>query len=455
MAIDNLFPDPVKIYRILKKTIPSLKNLNQDIMNRLCSKKMSSDFWWAMTGEFAIKAHYITLVSAKDPRFLIDINNSSEDLIDDKRISSALVSLVGRDVIIGAENNYKQGLVNDVSADTLLIEDEKVHFLESIKQIEGRLAHPFNKLTRVLHLLRLLRIKTFSLLKETTKLNLHIRKKNIDSLNFLKPVPGLEFENAFLAILPKNFLMNFPSWFVYLSEKIVGKNHKWVTYFGLELNLYQRILIAISYEKFGEKNIKIVGHGCIIGDLDFWYLYRFSLFPELKLQTLNVDLILPDSKNSKVTNGILFCPTALPWFVGFVSLKHFRALIQVYRKAVDLLAEGARNGKNIKIRYKDYKWLRGYVGQFSIAECDIPVESKNFEDSYKQYSTIVSIPYGTIAAKCVSSNISCLIYHQPISPTDKDTHLELCKTPGVYTNENQFLDQLKKIIENLPIKENY
>jgi hypothetical protein len=455
MITDNFFSDTVKMYRTLKKTIPLLKNLNQDIMNRLCSKKKSSDFWWAMTGEFAIKAHYITLVSAKDPRFLIDISNSSEDFIEDKRISSALVSLVGRDVIIGDENNYKQSLVNDVSADTLLIEDEQIHFSESIKKIEGRLTHPFNKLTRVLHLLRLLRIKTFSLLKEITKLNPYIGKKNTDSLNFLKPVLGLEFENAFLAILPKNFLMNFPSWFVYLSEKIVGKNHKWVTYFGLELNLYQRILIAICYEKFGGKNIKIVGHGAIIGDMDFHHLYRFSLFPELKLQTLSVDLILPDSKNSKVANGILFCPMALPWFTGFVSLKHFRVLMQVYRKAVDLLLEGVRNGKNIKIRYKNNKWFRGYLGQFSIAECDIAIESKNFEDAYKQYSTIVSIPYGTIAAKCVASNISCLIYHQPISPTDKDAHLELCKTPGVYTNENQFLDQLKKIIENLPIKKNY
>jgi hypothetical protein len=189
--------------------------------------------------------------------------------------------------------------------------------------------------------------------------------------------------------------------------------------------------------------------------MDFWHLYRFSLFPELKLQTLNIDSILPGSEKLKVANGILFCPIALPWFTGFVSLKHFRALIQVHRKAVDLLVEGVRNGKNIKIRYKDYKWLRGYVGQFFVAESNIPIESKNFEEAYKQYSTIVSIPYGTIAAKCAANNVSCIVYHQPISPTDKDTHIELCKTEGVYTDENKFLDHLKKIIENLPIKENY
>jgi hypothetical protein len=455
MILDNLFPDTIQMYRTLKKVIPFLKNLNKDTMNKLCSIEKSSDFWWAMTGEYAIQAHFLTLLSIKDPRILIDINNSLEDFMEIKRISSAVVGLVGRDIILGDENNYKQSLANKVSADTLLFEDEKLHFSESTRQIERRLSHPFSQLTRVLHLLRLLRIKIFSVLKKITKLNYYIKKKNTDSLNFLKAAPGNEFENAFLAILPKDFIMNFPSWFVYLSEMIVGKNHKWVTYFGLELNLYQRILIAISYEKFGGKNIKIVGHGSIMGDMDFWHLYRFSLFPELKLQTLSVDLILPVSKNSKVTNGILFCPMTLPWFTGFVSLKHFRSLFQVYKKAVALLVEGVRNGKNIKIRYKDYKWLRGYVGQFSIAETDIPIESKKFEDSYWQYSTIVSIPYGTIAAKCAANNISCITFHQPISPTDKDTHIALCKTPGVYTNENQFLDQLKKIIENLPIKENY
>jgi hypothetical protein len=455
MTIDNLFPDTIQMYRTLKKAIPLLKNLNKDIMNKHCSIQKSRDFWWAMTGEYAIQAHCITLLSIKDPRILIDINNSLEDFMEMKKISSVVVGLVGRDIILGDVNNYKQSFVNEISADTLLFEDEKLHFSESTKQIEERLVHSFNQLARVLHLLRLLRIKTFSVLKEITKLNYYIKKKNTDSLNFLKAAPGNEFENAFLAILPKNFIMNFPSWFVYLSEMIVGKNHKWVTYFGLELNLYQRILIAISYEKFGGKNIKIVGHGSIIGDMDFWHLYRFSLLPELKLQTLKNDSILPDTKNSKETKGILFCPIALPWFTGFVSLKHFRSLFQVYRKAVALLVEGVRNGKNIKIRYKDYKWLRGYVGQFSIAETDIPIESKKFEDSYWQYSTIVSIPYGTIATKCAANNISCIVYHQPISPTDKDTHLQLCKTQGVYTDENKFLDQLKEIIENLPIIERH
>lgn len=45
MTINNLFPDAVKMYRILKKEIPSLKNLNKDIMNRLCLMEKSSDFW--------------------------------------------------------------------------------------------------------------------------------------------------------------------------------------------------------------------------------------------------------------------------------------------------------------------------------------------------------------------------------------------------------------------------
>jgi hypothetical protein len=453
MIINNLFPDVVKMYRILKKEIPSLKNLNKDIMNRLCLMEKSSDFWWVLTGEYSIQAYYITLLSAKEPRLLVDINNFYEEFIEAKKISSVIVSLIGREVIFGDKENYKMSLENEINSETLLMDDEKLHYAEH-KCIEGRLAHPFNKLSRVLYLLRFFRIKIFSILSEATKLIPYVKRKNTAGLHFSKPATGHEYENAFLAILPKEFLMNLPSWCVYLSEKIVSKNHKWVTYFGHELNIYQRILIATSYEKFGKKNIKIVWHGGNLGNMDFWNLHKFSLFPKLKFETLKIDLILSNSKNLKPSNGILFCPTQLPFFTN-VSLKHFRNLIYVYRKAVDLLVEGFRNRKNIKIRYKDHKWLRGYVGQFSVAESDIPIESKKFEEAYKQYSTIVSIPYGTIAAKCAANNVSCIVYHQPISPTDRDTHLQLCKTPGVYTDENKFLDQLKKIIENLPIKENY
>ena len=448
MKIENFFPDPVQMYRGLKKEIPLLKRLNQDIMNRLYSMKKSSDFWWAITGEYAIQAQYITLLSAKDPRLFVDINNSSEDLIELKRISSAIVNILGRQVILGDDKNYKISLDNEISNETMLIDDEKLHY-QGHKYINGKLVYPFKKMTRILYLLRLFRLRIFSIINDMAKLNPYVKKKNTDSLHFSKLKQEYTIKNSFMGILPKELLNDFPVWFVYLSEKIVRKNHEWVTYFGYELNIYQRILISVNYEKFGEKNIKIVWHGSNIGILNFWNLHKFSLFPKLKFQSLKNIFILPHHEKLKISNGILFCPMQLP-FVTNMSLQHFRKLINVYKKAVDLLVDGVRNGKNIKIRYKDHKWLRDYVGQFTITETEIPVESKKFEESYSQYSTIVSIPFGTIAAKCKANGIPFIAYHQAINPSDKNSFLEISRLDGVYTKSNLFLNDLKKKIDQLP-----
>ena len=241
---------------------------------------------------------------------------------------------------------------------------------------------------------------------------------------------------------------HFPSWFVYISEKIVSSHHKWITRFGFELNIFQSILIATSYEKFGEDNISLIPHGSVMGDVDFWHLYRFSLFPKIKLN-MHYQKILTKSKNPKLAKSLLFCPLGPKWIPSCVSLPDYRALMKVHKKTVEILLEGLKKGKNIKIKYKDFKYLEGHAGQTTVEETEIPVETGNFEDIFDQYSIIVTIPYGTIATNCDFNKIPFLSYHQPINPTDRQTHLSLCKNNNVITDEHLFLEKLRKIIDNL------
>ena len=98
-----------------------------------------------------------------------------------------------------------------------------------------------------------------------------------------------DFEILLKLLLPENHEKFFPKWFVRLSEYLVKSSHKWVTTFG-QPDVYQKILIAKSYQKFGSKNITLIQHGLLIA-ISSWHLYRISLFPKIKLKTIKIIIV--------------------------------------------------------------------------------------------------------------------------------------------------------------------
>jgi len=127
MTIDNIFPDPVSMYRVIKKEIPSLKNKNKDVMNKICSLNKSSNFWWVITGEYAIIAQAVRLISAKDPRIIIDLHNATNDNLIIKKLSTVFYKIIGVDFLHLKENSYNE-LIDKPKGDQLLFDDEKEHF---------------------------------------------------------------------------------------------------------------------------------------------------------------------------------------------------------------------------------------------------------------------------------------------------------------------------------------
>ena len=439
----NFFPNPVQFYREVKSQIPLLKILNQNIMNRVTSLNQSADFWWVISGETAINSYYVSHVYNKDSRILYDLKNTHEDPIEVKKISSILIKLIGRDSLIGIGNSYK----NNLDEESILIDDEQKRFQESSKIInDSELNIPFNLLCKLLFFFRSFKIHILSLF--IFFLNKILKKKKF--LDF-KPINHKNFkEEIFISMLPKNLLIYFPSWFISVSKLLISNQHKWITYFGLELNIFHKILIATSYEKFKNKNIKVLGHGHLMQELDCTTLFLFSLFPEMKMEvskkSLNLNLI---KKNKSKKKDILFCPLALPWINGYLSITAYQELIKVYNATIKVLNNGIKKGKNIKIKYKNYFWLKDYAGHFLIDETNIPVEEKNFEDIFNEYSTIVTFPYGTITAKCINNNIPFLSYHKAIYPTDKNSFLEISKLDGIHSDANLFLKDLERVIDQI------
>ena len=69
--------DPASDYRNIEAKIPFIKDKNKNFMNKLHNLNMSADYWWALTGEYAILAEYAIMLSDNDPRLLNDLNNIS------------------------------------------------------------------------------------------------------------------------------------------------------------------------------------------------------------------------------------------------------------------------------------------------------------------------------------------------------------------------------------------
>ena len=64
------------------------------------------------------------------------------------------------------------------------------------------------------------------------------------------------------------------------------------------------------------------------------------------------------------------------------------------------------------------------------------IEKERFERVYQKYKLIVSMPFGTISAKCFQNNIECLSYNYPFTLTNKNSYLQA----------NTFLAYTQKVI---------
>ena len=438
--------DPSNLYKNIKLSIPSLKIKNKIFMNKLHNLNMSSDFWWAISGGYAILAEYANLQSAEDPRFLNDLKNSNVEFSKEKMISSTIINSIGREWLLEKNFDVKSNFLKKNINDILVSIDEK-HFSNERRlgnKIEESL--PMFYLTNFLTKLRLKNFK-FIYFKIKQKIQSIFKKTNHDD-EVIANNENNNFDSFLKLLLPDDQTKYFPRWFVFLSYYLVKGKHKWITKFGLGLDIYQTILIAKSYQKFGTQNIKIIPHGVNIST-GLWHLYRFSLFPDMKLHVINESLYLPKISKPSFTYDVLFCPMQLPIVCDFFSPSHFWNFMDVYKDAIKLLNEGLKNGKKIKIRYKNFKYMSGYGGPFTHEECKIPVENERFENVYSKYKLIVSMPFGTIAAKCYQNDLDCLTYHYPFVLTDKETYLKIKTFPGVFTERNVFLDELQKKLQKL------
>ena len=451
MNIFEFHENNVENYRKIKSEIPRLKELNKNLMNEYHSLNKSSNFWWILTGDYVLHAYYLKLMSDHDNRILIDLSNSSENGFLIKRISSLFTFFFAKEFL---HNDYTDHDFSNIYEHTdineLLIDDEQDHFtqidhLEDAHNSQLKIILPYKVFSSILDKVFICKSKFF---KFFYKFLVFIHKKKRNTLNFSLPPKGSEFKFILFLILPRFFLSDFPKWFLPLSNLIVKKHHQWNTYLGYELNYFQSILLATSYEKYGEKNIKLLPHGSVMGDIDLGYLFRFSLFPSLKLNYTGVIKKLP--KQEKLNKkDILFCPTQLPWLANLSSLSAWKVLIETHQETIMLLLDGLKKGKDIKIRYKDFDYLGNYVGQFCKEETQIPVETNPFENIYGHYKYIVTIPYGTISSLCKLNNIPFISYHLPLVPTDRKTHRAICQNKSVYTDKNLFIKKLKEIIDEL------
>ena len=453
--------DPAGVYKNLKEKVPSIKIKNKNYMNKLHSLNLSEEFWWAVSGEYAILAEYIIMLSEKDPRFLNDLKHTSSiksQTSKEKVVSSTIINSIGREYFLKKDFNINTINSQKKSIDELLVDEDKNIIVNEKDKInlnekaignrKGRQQLPMINFTNFLTQLRLDKFKSFYLKISKKFVPVHKRPNHHDIEIFIGNNPEQDFSLILHTLLPEFQEKYFPKWFVFLSEYLVKQKHKWLTTFGHGRDIYQIILNAKSYEKFGPKNIEVIPHGSTFSIVS-WHIWRFSLFPETKLKTSNGALNLPKLLTKSPSDGILFCPMSLPFICDCFSITHFWDFMEIYRRAIRLFNDGLNNNKNIKIRYKSFKYLTGFTGPFTREECNIPIEKERFENIYHKYKFIVSMPFGTISAKCNQNDIECLSYNYPYTLTNKNSYLQANTFPGVFTDGEKFLYELEKKIKEL------
>ena len=444
--------DPAQLYRNIKERIPSIKIKNKNFMDKLHNLNMSSDFWWVISGEYALLAEKANILSSGDPRFLNDLKKHSHTFPTHKKMTDAMMDSVVKDFILDRNFDQYSKIVREKNIDELLIDDEDKYFTNEIKTDEK--IKIFYSMVGITNFLSKLRLKKFKYLYLKIKIKIrsiytNTNKNTYDNDIFIADTLDNNFNKILKIILPDQIGEYFPKWFLWLSNYMVKSKHKWITYFGLELNIYQTILIAKSYEKYGAKNIKMIPHGLFM-EISTWSMYRFSLFPDMKLNIIDNAYGLPKILKSNASEGILFCPAQLPFICGdFFSVAHFWQFMTVYTKAIKLLNNGLKNNKKIKIRYKNFTYLNGYVGPQIPEENNIPVEYQRFEEVYNKYKLIVSMPFGTISAKCHTNGVNCMTYQHVYYLTNKQSYLKLKTFPNVFTEADKFLHELEKKINEL------
>ena len=124
--------NPIDLYRDLKARIPSIKIKNKNFMNKLHSLNMPSDFWWAISGEYAILAEKADILSSGDPRFLNDLQKYKYDFPPNKVLSNALMDSVGKDFIIDKDFDLYSKIIRKKNTDELLFDDESKHYINEI-----------------------------------------------------------------------------------------------------------------------------------------------------------------------------------------------------------------------------------------------------------------------------------------------------------------------------------
>lgn len=439
--------DPKKTYKILKSKIHNIKIKNKNFMNNLHNTKKSADFWWAVSGQYAILSEYLNMLSLKDPRFLNDLTKSKKEFPPDNIVRSTIIRNIARETFINKSFKINSS-DQSKNIDALLFDGEEKHFSHEIKKNIEREFLPISSLTYFLEILRLDKIKfIFSKVRQKIKNFFdNSSDENNDDKIFVRVDQDSDFEKILNLVLPDYLNFYFPKWFLKLSDYLVKNKHKWITKFGYERNVYQILLMAKSYEKYGDKNIQIISHGMTLG-IGFTNMYWFSMFPKLKLYNINESTKLPKLPKLNYSHDILFCPTHFPIIQDFFSIIHFQEFMDVYRDAIVLLNNGLKTGKKIKVRYKNFKYLSGYAGPHTVEECQIPIEEEKFENIYNKYKLIVTMPYGTISEKCYQNNINFISYNHPFNLTNKQSFLIANTYPGVFKDAKKFLSELEKKIK--------
>jgi hypothetical protein len=427
----------------IRKNISRIKKLNALWMNKKNKTSYGDDFWWIISGRYALYAQYLIYYHQngyiKILESIIDEGDINQNLVI-KEITNRWLKYYGRTQI--ECNDYPIEECIDIAnkAEINLVDTGYVIYEENerIEEIEYK-NRPYQNLT----LLAFRILKVIHFFKKTAlKIATKLRKKEINKK--ITKRKKIKFEEVFSKILPELTKNAFPKWFVQAESLI--KLNEYKTYFGEELNIFDKIIIAMKYEKYGKDWLKIIPHG---GGLDcsIEEIYKYSITAKPQ-NHYNKSLLIEKHKHTNIKDNnyrILICPPQFPYVPIDIDINAYKEFLKDYNLILNSLVENKNKKRKIKIKYKTPDYLSGYRVINSEIERRFDIEEDSFEDVWHKYDLIICPNFGTIAAKCIYNNINFLCYMKPYWSVERTIYEKIEKHIKVYTNLENFITKLKDI----------
>jgi hypothetical protein len=411
--------------------IDALRDSTSIILNKFHGLDESKHYWWFLAGYYAVIA-WAVIKRCEDNR------NILKHLIDEGPLT-AVIPLELNDRLEVFRHEFSQKKSNN--------NNNLNHNIASMAYISLDQCNNSYRINDVYQSVTTLIYKFY--LKFIDLHNKFLPRKNLTkrvTYNLDHANSHDLFEELLLFFLPEIYKKYFPKIFIKIA-KYINLNKIYTTH-GLDLNIFQVMIIGSNYEKKGPGDwLNIVGHG-FGSNISIDSIYYHSLQNKPQNAYSRDILKLPSfQKKNKNPFNVLLIPAERPLPYMLYDLHRYEVYEKLCVNLVEILSGEKYNSLAIKVRFKNSLDLNSKKNDY--LKKNIKNEKRSFEEAFNDYDLIITTNIASVAGKCIFNNIPFIGLYFPYELTEKANYDWIVKNKDIYENYEEFIERVKAELERM------